>query len=788
MRSGLAVVVRRASTAIGVGLLESALEVEGVKGCSPVCCVEPVELGPSYEVFDSSRVLGTGPGVKPGLGREVVAAVPRWVTLDVYAAEEDLLSLDWMESMLRALAVLRGPLAFELFGGGGRVWVRFGVPARQESGLRAALLGLFPALVLREVEEPFPRGVPVVNELVPVGPYHRSLTLLGKEGASPLAVAARVISELGKDERGLFQVLLCPARPEHDWHFNVVNMVEAEERARRLSLLGGLSSRFSYDPVLPPLGEPSVVEKVRVDVAFYATLVRYAVWGRSSEFLQGLRVATGILRFGNRPWRILTINDLAGALGGECVERMVKDRLAHRPGLMLTSREVASLVHIPNARTLAMLASIQQRTGQPWTPIPTENGSACFGLNEFAGETRPVEVPMSVRLRHTYIIGTTGSGKSKLLERLAVDDAVNGVGFGLVDPHGDLCLDVLCRIPDERMEDLVYVSFGEPGLVPRWNPFQSDVPAGKLADDIAKAFMAQATVTGARMEHNFRMLAYIVHELCGTLEDFAELAGQTARGDELRQRALEEIENPQAQRFLRNELARYSARELSSVNNKLSRLLLDDQLGAMFRQTENTLHPREWMDSGKIVLVNLASGRIGADHSRFVGSLLVSLIYRAAISRVDTPIERRRPFFLYVDEFQQLQAATLVEALSEGRKYGLGTILAHQERGQLAKDLAHALGNAATKIVFKPTEDDLNHVRKVLGSDVEPDALRALRVGQAFIASSLYVATLGTQLTDKPRRRKPRETTYTLARSTYVPTATCKAPRPRRRPRVYDHF
>ena len=130
------------------------------------------------------------------------------------------------------------------------------------------------------------------------------------------------------------------------------------------------------------------------------------------------------------------------------------------------------------------------------------------------------------------------------------------------------------------------------------------------------------------------------------------------------------------------------------------------------------------MDEGKIVLVNLAAGNIGADHARFVGSLLVSLLYRAALSRADVPRERRRPFFLYIDEFQQLQAATLTEILSEGRKYGLGAVLAHQVRGQLGKELAQSLGNAATAVVFNIAEDDQAHMAKVLHRRVAPEASR----------------------------------------------------------------
>ena len=438
-----------------------------------------------------------------------------------------------------------------------------------------------------------------------------------------------------------------------------------------------------------------------------------------------------------------------------------------------------------------MLASIQQRVGFEWRSFEEVSGSgaACFGMNHFAGQSRPVEVPMKVRLRHTYVAGATGYGKSKLIERLAVDDVFNGVGFCLVDPHGDVCLDVLSRIPEHRMGDVVYISFGEAGFVPRWNPFKSEgVPAGKLADDMARAFLAQASTTGPRMEHNFRMLAYVVHELGGTLDDFAELAGQTSRGSLLREQAVESIVNPQAQRFLRSELPRYSSRDLDSVTNKLSRLLLDDQLGAMFRQRENTLHPRAWMDESKIVLVNLSSGYIGDDHARFVGSLLVSLIYRAALTRAELPEEQRRPFILYLDEFQKLQTATLKEILSEGRKYGLGAVLAHQERGQLGKELAQALGNCATKVLFRPGEDDVSYFKRLVGGRFDDGDFRALGVGQAVIVCGSQLASLTSELCKRPRVRDARRAVKQYAEEHYFPTGEMGRLVVSNRPRVYDTF
>jgi hypothetical protein len=799
MKSGRTTVIRKEVTSIGVGLLEEAIEYESGKGCNPILCLDPVPLEPPYQTFDSELVISHASGTRRK-GQEAIAIdadLQPLITFDLYPAPEDELTIDWISTMLRALSVLPGRKAFELFGENGQVWFRFAIPEAEVPGFETAVQGLFPAVRILKTEEPLPVRTPAaVNELVPVPPYHRSLTLLGTRGASPLGLVADVFLKLKEGQKGLFQVLFNAASIHHDWHYNVENLVEAEMRSMKLAQLGGLSSDFSYDQDLPPLLELTVREKVRVDVGFFAVVVRYAIWAPDKpscdSFLQSMRVATGMLRFGNRAFRVLSHSDLEGSLGKKKVSRMVRERITHRPGVMLTSQELASLVHLPNDRNLLMFDGIQQRSGFEWHPFEGQNpdaGSVCVGTNSFAGVTQDVVVPMGLRVRQSLVGGVTGYGKSNYLKNQCLQDGENNVGFCLFDPHGDLCMEVLACLPEERMKDLVYISLAEPGLVPRWNPFRSDAPPGKLADDIARGFLDLARSTGARMEHNFRMLAYVVRHLGGTMDDFAEIVTRTPKGVMLAQQAREIITNPQARRFLTKELPAYTDSELMSVRNKLDKLLLDEHLSATFSQPENDIDPREWMDKGKVVLVNLSSGLVGADQAHFVGGLLISLIHRAALTRGEGPPESRRPFILYVDEFQNLQTNTLAGILSEGRKYGLGAVLAHQERGQLRSEIAHALGNCAVNIVFKPAPEDIGYYRRALHGRVKDSDFENLGIGQAIVAAGSHLATVDVPLCSYPILREPRKAAREYAEKHYTHTdqiTTPSAPFESRRTRTYD--
>jgi hypothetical protein len=218
-------------------------------------------------------------------------------------------------------------------------------------------------------------------------------------------------------------------------------------------------------------------------------------------------------------------------------------------------------------------------------------------------------------------------------------------------------------------------------------------------------------------------------------------------------------------------------------------MLLDDHLGTMLRQVDNDLEPRRWLDEGKVVLVSLNAGLTGSLQVRFIGGLLVSLLYRAAISRADTPPAKRRPFILYLDEFQLLQSGTLAEIVSEARKYRLGAVFAHQESGQLDPELGQAIGNCATTVAFRPSHADLAKVQKALLNRVAAEDLAALGVGEAFVATGGTVASLRTRLCEYPVLRDPRRTTHRYAREHYKavgsapPASTTPA-----RPRVYDTF
>lgn len=798
MRNPAATPIRKVSTILEKGLVEDALVREGRKGCSPILSCEPTSLLPPYDPFDTAALLARS---RPERQVRIEPIPTSLVTHQIFPKRDDVLAIEWQEVFLRSVSVFKGRFAFELIGNEKRVGIFLSCEAPHVAGVLATLTGIFAALRVRLVSRPFhPReaALPLtIEELVPTPPYHRKLSLIGDKAPSPLWIAYNAIGKLEEGTLGVYQVLFEPTPTAHDYHANVKRMVDAEVRAAQLGWLGGLDEYVSYGSGGLVRLDPSAAAKVEIDCATFAVVCRYFAWAdeaATSRFLGGLRAATAVLRFGNAEWRRLDQKHLRETIGDVAVEHAAVRRLTHRPGLILTSHELASFFHLPNAYAQDMFESIEGRKGAEWQGggKETQSRDLFLGTNEFAGRSVPVIVPGDLRLRHVHAIGGTGSGKSHVLKAMALTDAREGHGLCVVEPHGDVSFDLLARLPEERLADLVYLTFSEKGFVPRWNFFRTNAAPAKTAEDFARALAALHESWGVQIEHLVRNAAYTAACLRGCLGDLVALLSPGPEGDELRERARREISHPEVRNFWRRDFGAKGTQYVTAVLNKLSPILLDENLGAMFRQIENEVEPREWMDGRKIVVVNLQVGQLGAAPARFIGALIVSVIFRSALTRVDIPEGERIPFFLYLDECQDLQSGALQGILSEARKYGLGAIFSHQSMKQLEPGLLEAMGNCATRLVFRPVDADLPYLQRSLMGTLTSNDLGALGVGQAAVAVGSRVATVKTPSSLGPVLRDGREFARDLVRRTYLRTGTVEADRAepinRRRGAVYDTF
>lgn len=346
-----------------------------------------------------------------------------------------------------------------------------------------------------------------------------------------------------------------------------------------------------------------------------------------------------------------------------------------------------------------------------------QNDITIFAQTNFRNQRRKFGIRRDDRLRHMYLIGKTGMGKSTTLENMIIDDISRGYGVGVVDPHGDLAEKILEFIPPNRINDIVYI-----------NPADLDFPVAfnilETADERYKHLISSGLmgvfkkiwpdVWSARME-------YILNNTILALLDYP---GSTMLGvnrmlsDKIyRQKVIAKINDPVVKAFWVTEFARYNDRfaqeAIAPIQNKVGQFLSASLIRNIVGQVTSTIRIREIMDQGKILILNLSKGRVGEDNTRLLGGLFITKIQLSAMERVEVPESERRDFFLYVDEFQNFATESFGNILSEARKYHLGLIMAHQYIEQLDDVVRAAVfGNVGTMIAYRVGAADAEYLEK----------------------------------------------------------------------------
>jgi Type IV secretion-system coupling protein DNA-binding domain len=336
----------------------------------------------------------------------------------------------------------------------------------------------------------------------------------------------------------------------------------------------------------------------------------------------------------------------------------------------------------------------------------TQEEIAYFATTDFRNRKTQFGIKQQDRRAHMYILGKTGTGKSTLLETLIRQDLVNGSGLALLDPHGDLVENILSDVPEERRADLIYFDATDAERPLGFNPLECVAAKFRplAASGLLSVFQHIWTDSwGPRLEHILRnALLALLEQPTATLADIPRLLDDNA----YRRQALTKVSNEQVRTFWLKEYAGYPARfraeAVAPLQNKVGAFLANPLIHRIVTQEQSAFRLRRIMDGGKILLVNLAKGKVGADTSTLLGALLVSRLGLAALSRADQPEAERRDFYLYLDEFHSFTTLSLVGMLSELRKYRLNLILAHQYMAQLDERLLQAiLGNVGTIISFR---------------------------------------------------------------------------------------
>lgn len=393
--------------------------------------------------------------------------------------------------------------------------------------------------------------------------------------------------------------------------------------------------------------------------------------------------------------------------------------------LPLNVRELTSMVHFPAAGITSSPYVKHAKSATAPAPLEMAKEGVVLGVNRYRGEETKVVMGREDRLRHFYTIGQTGTGKSTLLKNMIVQDIARGEGVCMIDPHGNDIVDVLGMIPPERFKDVIYfdpsyalrpVALNMLEYDTRY-PEQKTFVVNELFSIFKKLYGAVPESMGPAFEQYFRNATLLVIEDPGSGNTLLDVS-RVLSDKRFRDMKLSHCGNPVVVQFWR-EIAEKAGGESSLANivpyitNKFDVFLANEIMRPIVAQEKSAFNFRSIMDERKILLVNLSKGRLGDINANLIGLIVVGKILMAALSRADSFGVPVAPFYLYIDEFQNITTDSIATILSEARKYGLALTIAHQFIGQISDETRNAVfGNVGSLCAFRVGAEDAGVMEK----------------------------------------------------------------------------
>lgn len=410
-------------------------------------------------------------------------------------------------------------------------------------------------------------------------------------------------------------------------------------------------------------------------------------------------------------------------------------RLFTSGGYTLNIEELASVYHLPHKSVeTPSMAWTTVKTSEPPANLPmeghVENGDmSLFGLTNYRGVSHKFGIKRGDRGRHIYIIGQTGTGKSKLLNLLTLSDIYHNQGFAIIDPHGDFATDMLQYIPEHRLKDVIYFNPTDRDNPIAFNPLEvtDDIMKNNISSEMIGVLKRMFESWGPRLEYILRytllaLLDYPDSTLLGITRMLTE--------KEFRKKVIKEIKDPVVKAFWVTEFAswndKFASEAVAPVLNKVGAFTANPLIRNIIGQPKSGLDLRKIMDEGKILIVNLSHGQIGEDNAAILGAMMVTKIQLAAMGRANVALDQRRPFYLYVDEFQNFATDSFAVILSEARKYGLNLTVANQYVSQMPETVRDAVfGNVGTMLSYRVGAEDGKVLEKYFAPSFEsPDLIK----------------------------------------------------------------
>lgn len=646
-------------------------------------------------------------------------------------------------------------LSFEIASVDGQIRFYVWTPKTLQSFVEGQIYSQYPTVQIHAADEDYVaherhHSVIYTSEITVTDSQYLPIKTFQSFEVDPLAGITGTLAKLEDTGEELWIQVLVRPLPD-SWHKESYQWISKVKSGGGDGLFGGgfnmkwLSTLFEAlwrPPEVGAGGEPvakelSEREKVRISEAEkkatklgYEVKIRLAYLGESQANAK-LRMQALVGTF--KQYNSTNLNGLkqsALSFDKESLGAYRARSFAQNDGFILNIEELASVFHLPHTNVeTPNIVWASTKTAEPPAKLPLITGNeaideniSAFGLTNFRGINHQFGMLKQDRSRHVYIIGQTGAGKSGLLELFALSDIFHDEGYAIIDPHGDFAVNNMKFIPAHRVKDVVYFNPADTAFPVGFNPLEVTDPNMKsnISSEVIGVLKRMfGDSWGPRLEYilRFTILALLDRPETTMLDITRMLTDK-----KFRKETLDYCTDTVVLQFWKVEFAswndKFVSEAIAPVLNKVGAFTANPVIRNIIGQPKSTFNIRQIMDEGKILVVNLSKGLIGEDNASILGAFLVTKIQLAAMSRSDIPdIKDRRPFYLYVDEFQNFATDSFATILSEARKYGLNLTVANQYISQMTDTVRGAVfGNVGTMISFRVSADDA----QVLSQQFQP--------------------------------------------------------------------
>jgi hypothetical protein len=639
--------------------------------------------------------------------------------LQLRISKQSKVSAQEIEQLLTMLSYCLRPISFEIIGTAKTITVQF-VCRQDDAGyIKSQLVTYFKGVPVLEIDTVHP----LINEELAIATvdfgleqeFMRPLGQLKNAFIDPLTGLFSILEHLREGEQVVFQVLFNGVM--NHWDYSIISSVSDKK--------GG--PFFEDAPEMLPLA------KEKISTTLFSVTVRLVSQSETIEesfsILQKLIFALTT----NTKSNTNSLHPLP--TDTYTLEQRIYDielRESHRVGMLLNARELATLVHIPGPPLITKKVLADTRKTKS-APTITEGHRFKLGLNVHDGIERTITISNEQRLKHTHIIGATGTGKSTLLLSMISQDIANGGGVAVLDPYGGLIDKLISNIPLSRLNDVILIDPSDSEFPVGFNILKahSDIEKEILSSDLVAAFRKLSTSWGDQMNSVFAnaILAFLESTKGGTLIDMRRFLIEKS----YREAFLSNVPDKSISYYWQKEYPLLKTNSIGPILTRLDAFLRPRLIRNMVAQSKG-IDFEQVLNKQKILLVKLSQGLIGSENSYLLGTFVVSKIHQAALARETTTV--RNNFFLYVDEFQHFITPSMSHILSGTRQYHVGLILAHQDLQQVQKSdnevLSSLIANAGTRICFRLGDNDAKKMAEGF-SFFDAQDLQNLNTGEAIV-------------------------------------------------------